>query len=279
MSNAVRTVLLLGLLTGILIGIGSFWGYTGIVLGLIFAVLMNFFSYFFSHKIVLWMYRAKEVSEQDQPELHKMVAHVAHLAHIPKPKICVMASSNPNAFATGRNPKHAVVAVTTGIMDLLDEKELEGVIAHEIAHVKNRDILIASIAATIAGVISYLGIMARWSAIFGGLGGRDDNNNIVTFVVLGIITPIMAFLIQMAISRTREYQADKSAAKIVGSPDGLIKALQKMEEGVKKHPLKFGSKAGASLFILNPFSAKGFTTLLSTHPKTSDRIEKLKRYY
>ncbi len=278
MSNTVRTVLLLGLLTGVLIGIGSFWGYTGIVIGLVFAVLMNFFSYFFSDKIVLWMYKAKEVSESDQPELHKMVQHLSHLAHIPKPKVFIMNSANPNAFATGRNPKHGVVAVTTGIMDLLDKKELEGVIAHELSHIKNRDILIASIAATIAGVISYLGIVARWSAIFGGMGG-DDDNNILSLIVLGIITPIMAFLIQMAISRTREYQADKSAAKLVGSPDGLINALHKLETGVRKHPLKASSKAGASLFIVNPFSAKGFMTLLSTHPATEDRIERLKSYY
>jgi heat shock protein HtpX len=278
MDNTIKTVILLGLLTGIILGIGSIWGTNGLVLALVFAVLINFVSYFFSDKIVLWMYKAKEVTEKDQPDLFKMVREVVHLANIPMPKVYIVSSANPNAFATGRNPKHAAVAVTTGLMDLLEKDELKGVIAHEISHVKNRDILIASIAATLAGVISFIGVAARWSAIFGGIGGdRDDGGNFITIIVLGIITPIMAFLIQMAISRSREYQADKSAAKILGSPHGLIKALQKLEDGVRKHPLK-ASNAGASLFIVNPFSGKGITQMLSTHPTTENRIKKLKSY-
>ncbi len=279
MNNSFRTVLLLGLLTGILLGIGSFWGYTGIVIGLIFAVVINFAMYFFSDKFVLRMYRANEASESEYPQLHKAVARIANLANIPKPKLYVIPSMNPNAFATGRNPKHAAVAVTKGILQLLDEKELEGVLAHEISHVKNRDILIASVAATIAGVISYLGVMARWSAIFGGMGGDDEGNGILSLIVLGIITPIMAFLIQMAISRSREYEADKSAAKILHTPDGLIKALQKLETGVSRNPLRFGSQAGASLFILNPFSGKAFMKILSTHPSTEDRVARLKKLF
>ena len=255
MDNTFKTVLFLGLLTGILLGIGSFWGYTGITIGLIFAGLINFVSYFFSDKIVLAMYRAKEVKENDRPELYRILREVVHLAEIPMPKLYIMQSANPNAFATGRNPKHAAVAVTTGILDLLDEEELKGVIAHEISHVKNRDILISSIAATVAGVISYIGIMARWSAIF---GGRDGDNNILSIIVLGIITPIMAFLIQMAISRSREYQADASAAKLLHNPHGLIRALEKLDHGVKRHPMRNGSKAGASLFIMNPFKSNGF---------------------
>ncbi|MDP3918372.1 MAG: zinc metalloprotease HtpX [Nanoarchaeota archaeon] len=275
MDNTIKTVLFLGLLTGIILGIGYMLGPYGLLIGLVFAVVMNFVSYFFSDKIVLAMYRAKEVSEKDQPELYKIVREVAHLANIPMPKLYIVSSSNPNAFATGRNPNHAAVAVTTGIMDLLEKDELKGVIAHEISHVKNRDILIATVAATLAGIISYIGIMARWSAIFGGMGG-DDDNNIISILVLGIITPIMAFLIQMAISRSREFEADKSAAKILHNPHGLIKALDKLENGVKTHPLKFGSKAGASLFIVNPFSAKGFTNMLSTHPPMEERIKRLK---
>jgi heat shock protein HtpX len=278
MDNTVKTVLFLGILTGILLGIGSFFGYYGILIGLIFAVLINFFSYFFSAKIVLAMYRAKEVTENDQPELFKMVRQVSQLANIPMPKLYIISSANPNAFATGRNPQHAAVAVTTGLMDLLEEDEMKGVIAHEISHVKNRDILIATIAATIAGVISYLGIMARWSAIFGGFGGGDNDNggNLISLLVLGIITPVMAFLIQMAISRSREFQADESAAKILHNPHGLIKALQKLEQGTRKHPLKFGSEAGASMFIVNPFTSKNFMKILSTHPSTEDRVNRLK---
>ncbi|MBL7051756.1 MAG: zinc metalloprotease HtpX [Nanoarchaeota archaeon] len=276
MDNRIKTVLFLGLLTGIVLGIGSYWGYAGLVLAFVFVVVMNFFSYFFSDKIVLKMYRAKEVTENDQKELFKLVREVVALAGIPMPKIYVVASDNPNAFATGRDPKHAAIAVTTGIMDLLEKDELKGVIAHEISHVKNRDILISSVAATIAGVISMVGVMTRWGAMFGGFGGRDGDNNIVTILVLGIVTPIMAFLIQMAISRSREYLADESAARILHSPHGLIKALEKLENGVKRHPLKFGSKAGASLFIVNPFSMRGLTKFLSTHPPMEDRIKKLK---
>lgn len=277
MENTVKTVLFLGLLTGILLGVGYLFGPYGLVIGLVFAVLMNFFSYFFSDKIVLWMYQAKEVSKHDKPELHALIEEIAKLAHIPKPKVYMVKSANPNAFATGRNPKHAAVAVTTGILELLNKEELKGVLAHEISHVKNRDILIASVAATLAGVISFIGAMARWGAIFGALGGNDDDNGggILGFLVLGIITPIMAFLIQMAISRAREYQADESAARLLGSGEGLVKALRKLEDGVKEHPMQGASEAGASLFIVNPFSWKGFMTMLSTHPATDDRVKRL----
>ena len=277
MENTVKTVLFLGLLTGILIGIGYLFGPYGLIIGLIFAVLMNFFAYFFSDKIVLWMYQAKEVSKSEKPELHAMIEGIVRIAKIPKPKVYLVKSANPNAFATGRNPKHAVVAVTTGILELLHKDELQGVLAHEISHIKNRDILIASIAATLAGIISFVGAMARWGAIFGALGGNDDDNGggILGFLVLGIITPIMAFLIQMAISRSREYQADESAARLLGSGEGLVKALKKLEDGVKEHPMKAGGEAGASLFIVNPFSWKGFMKILSTHPATEDRVKRL----
>jgi heat shock protein HtpX len=279
MNNTIKTALFLGLLTGLLLGIGSFWGYTGIIIGLVFAVLINFFSYFFSATIALKMYRAQEVTEKEQPELYKLVREVVHLANIPMPKLYIIPTSNPNAFATGRNPAHAAVAVTTSLVELMEKDELKAVIAHEISHVKNRDILIATIAATIAGVISYLGIMARWSAIFGGIGGRDGDNNLVSLLVLGIITPIMAMLIQLAISRSREYQADESAARLLHNPHAMIKALQKLEQGVKVNPLRFGSQAGASMFIINPFSGKNFMKMLSTHPSTDDRINRLKELH
>ena len=277
MENTFKTVLFLGLLTGILLGIGYLFGPYGLIIGFIFALAMNFFSYFFSDKIVLWMYGAKEVSKKEQPELYKIVEEVAHLANIPMPKVYIVTSANPNAFATGRNPKHAAVAATTGILDLLTKEELKGVIAHEISHVKNRDILIGSIAATLAGVISFVGAMARWSAIFGAFGGDDRENSggILGFLVLGIITPVMALLIQMAISRSREYEADASGARLLGDGTALAKALKKLETGVHHHPLKEGSPAGASLFIVNPFSWKGIMTLLSTHPPTEERVKRL----
>ncbi len=277
MENTVKTVLFLGLLTGILLGVGYLFGPYGLIIGLVFAILLNFLSYFFSDKVVLWMYQAKEVSTHDKPELHEMIEDIAKLAHIPKPKVYLVKSANPNAFATGRNPKHAAVAVTTGILELLHKEELRGVLAHEISHVKNRDILIASIAAALAGVISFIGAMARWGTIFGAIGGNDDDSGggILGFLILGIITPIMAFLIQMAISRSREYQADESAARLLGTGDGLVKALRKLEEGVKEHPMRQESTAGASLFIVNPFSWKGFMKILSTHPATDDRVKRL----
>jgi heat shock protein HtpX len=277
MNNTIKTALFLGLLTGILLGIGSFWGYTGLVIGLVVAVCMNFYAYFFSDRVVLRMYSAKEVKQSEYPELFSMVKDVAQLADVPMPKLYVIDSSNPNAFATGRNPSHAAVAVTRGILDLLDKSELKGVIAHEISHVKNRDILIGSVAATIAGVISFAATMAQWGAIFGGFGSRDgDNGNIVSLLVLAIVTPIMASLIQLAISRSREYQADESAAKILQNPHGLVNALEKLEIGVRKSPMRVQSQAGASMFIVNPFSKKNFSKMMSTHPTTEDRVNRLK---
>ncbi|OFZ67176.1 MAG: protease HtpX, partial [Bdellovibrionales bacterium RIFOXYB2_FULL_36_6] len=188
--NSFKTVIFLGLLTGILLGIGYLFGPYGLIIGFIFALLMNFVSYFYSDKIVLWMYKAKLAEKSKYPELHELVSEIAKLANIPKPKVYIVTSANPNAFATGRNPKHAAVAVTTGIMELLDKEELKGVIAHEISHVKNRDILVATIAATIAGVISFVGAMARWSTILGG-GDDDNGGGLLGLLVLGIITPIM----------------------------------------------------------------------------------------
>ncbi len=189
-----------------------------------------------------------------------------------------MPSAQPNAFATGRNPKHAVVACTQGILNLLNKEELKGVLAHEISHVKNRDILVTTIAATVAGVISYVAFMARWAALFGGFGGRDRNSgNILGLLFLAIVTPIVALILQLAISRAREYLADSTGAAIIKNPKALADALQKLDEGVKHNPMRFGTPATGSLFILNPFSAKGFVTLFSTHPPLRMRIERLNK--
>lgn len=275
-ENHIKTVLLLGLLTGVLLGVGYLFGSTtGMTIGLILAILINFGSYFFSDKLVLAMYRAKEVKSGDYSQLNKISKEVAHLAKIPIPKLYVIQSTTPNAFATGRNPKHSAVAVTTGIMDLLDEEELKGVIAHEMSHIKNRDILIATIAATIAGVISYIGMMARFGALFGGGDNRDNGGNVISLLILGILTPLIAVIIQLAISRSREYLADGSAAKLLKNSNGLAGALNKLENGVKKNPLKFGSEAGSSLFIVNPFALKNLFSLFSTHPPIEERVRKL----
>lgn len=278
--NQFKTAVILGLLAGLLMGVG--WligGYQGLTIGFIFAIVMNFGTYWFSDRIVLWMYKAQEAKKSEYPELYKIVADVAKLANIPMPKVYIVPTPNPNAFATGRNPKHAVVACTTGIMELLSKEELKGVIAHEISHVKNRDILIQTIAATIAAVISYVAMMARYAAIFGGVGGRDDNDKgggLIGFLLLAIVTPLIAMLLQMALSRSREYLADESGAKTIRNPNALASALAKLETGVARNPMRFGSPATSSLFIVNPFSAKGLIGLFSTHPPMDERIKRLK---
>jgi len=275
--NQFKTVVLLGLLAGLLMSVG--WlvgGYQGLTIGFAFAIIMNFGTYFFSDRIVLFMYRAKEAKKSEYPELYKMVAEISKMADIPMPKVYIVPTETPNAFATGRNPKHAVVACTNGIMNLLSKEELKGVIAHEISHVKNRDILIQTIAATIAAVISYVAMMARFAAIFGG--GRDDRDGggALEFLLLAIVTPLIAMLLQLAISRSREYLADETGARTIHNPNALASALAKLEEGVKRNPLRFGSPATSSLFIVNPFSAKGLIGLLSTHPPMEERIRRLK---
>lgn len=277
MINQIKTALLLGALTGLMLLVGrGIGGQNGLTIALLFAAVMNFGAYFFSDKIVLAMYRAKEASKTEYPQLHKIVEEIVHKAGLPKPKIYIIPTQTPNAFATGRNPKHAAVAATQGIMDLLTADELKGVLAHEVAHIKNRDILVTTIASTIAGVISYLAQMAQFAAIFGG--GRDDReggSTAVGMLVLAILTPIMAMIIQMAISRSREYLADETGARTIQNSKGLANALHKMETEIKHNPLQFGSPTTSSLFILNPFSAKGFVNLLSTHPSTQERIKRL----
>ena len=275
-ANQIRTVVLLGLLTGLLLWIGSFWGQQGLFFGLVFAIIMNFGAYWFSDKLVLAIYRAKPVSEKEQPKLYKIVKEVSKKANIPMPKVYVVPGPIANAFATGRNYKHAAVAATEGILNLLNEKELEGVIAHEISHIKNRDTLIQAVAATIAGVISYIAMLARWGALF-GIGGRDNERggSGLELLVLAILTPILATLIQLAISRSREFLADESGASYIKDGKPLASALKKLEISSKQHPLRFGSQATSHLFIINPFSGRSLMSLFSTHPNTEMRIQKL----
>ncbi len=278
-GNQIRTVVLLGLLTGLLLWVGNLvGGMQGLTIALIFAIVMNFGSYWFSDKIVLAMYRAKEVKESDEPELYGIVADVAHLAGIPIPKVYIINAPFSNAFATGRNPRHAAVAVTRGIMDLLSKDELKGVIAHEISHVKNRDTLIQAVAATIAGVISYVAFMARWAAIFGGFGGRDRDSGGLELLVLAILTPILAAIIQMAISRSREFLADESGAKLLHSGYGLADALEKLEGSTQRFSLRPSSttQTTAHLFICNPFRGGGLFKIFATHPPVKERVKRLR---
>lgn len=282
-ENQLKTVLLLGILTGILLGVGYLLGgMSGLTVALIFSIAMNFLSYWFSDKLVLFMYRAKEIKESDDPRLFKVVREVSGLAGIPMPKVYVISGQFSNAFATGRGPNHAAVACTQGILELLNDNELKGVLAHEISHIKNRDILVSSIAATIAGVISYVAMMARWAAIFGGFGGRDRDNgpNILEFLVLAILTPILATLIQLAISRSREYLADESGAKLMHSGLGLASALEKLEGDIQRKPLMATSttQTTAHLFIASPFGQAGWLlSLFQTHPPMEERIKRLRR--
>lgn len=278
-GNQIKTVILLGLLTGILLWIGSFWGQSGLLFALIFSVIMNFVAYWFSDKIALAIYRAKPVTEKEAPKLYKIVREVTQMAKIPMPKIYVIPAPYANAFATGRNPKHAAVAATQGILELLNEEELKGVIAHEVSHIKNRDILIQSVAAVIAGVISYIAMMARWGALFGGFGGRDRRGgSAIELLVLAILTPILATIIRLAISRSREYLADESGAKLLHNGYGLANALEKLEKSTNHISLRPTSQAQATahMFITNPFSGKSFLHLFLTHPSTESRIKRLR---
>lgn len=277
MWNQIKTVLLLSLLAGIMLSIGYYFGgTTGLTVAFIFALVINFITYFFSDKIVLMMYRAREIHRPDHPALYKMVEELAKEADIPMPRVYIVPTDTPNAFATGRNPKHAVVAATEGILQLLNNEELKAVIAHEIGHVKNRDILITTIAATLATVISYVASMARYATIFGGRDDRNGNGNLFAILLLSILTPIAAMLIQLAISRAREFQADATGAHLSKHPDALARALQKIHDGVRMRPLRYGNPATSSLFIANPFPRNFFVNLLSTHPPVEERVRRLK---
>jgi len=276
--NYLKTTLLMAALTGLLIIVGGLiGGRGGMMIAFVLAVGMNFFSYWFSDKIVLKIYRAKEVSEAEAPQLYRVVRKLTQQMGMPMPTVHIIPTDAPNAFATGRNPEHAAVAATQGILNILNQDELEGVLAHELAHVEHRDILISSIAATIAGAITILASMARWAAIFGGFGGRDrDGGNLISFLAMAILAPIAAGLIQMAISRSREFHADEGGAKISKKPEALASALQKLENYSKQRPMQGASPSTAHLFIVNPLTAKGFSNMFRTHPPTEERIKRLR---
>lgn len=275
MVNNVKTVLLLGLLTGIILAIGSLWGESGLMIALVMSVIMNFASYFFSDKIALSMYRAQPVTREQAPQIYRIVEFLCARGGIPMPKIYIVPDESPNAFATGRNPQHASIAVTEGALRLLNEEELTGVLAHELSHVKNRDILISSVAATLAGIIMWIANMARFAAIFGGgRDSEDEGGGAVGMLVTIIVAPIAAMLIQFWISRTREYQADAGGAAIAGSPHGLASALQKLDNYAKRIPME-ASPSTAHMFIVHPFSGKALMNLFSTHPSTEKRIARL----
>jgi heat shock protein HtpX len=280
MGNGIKTAVLLGALTGLFAGLGHliFGGLNGLIFFLILAGVMNFIAYWFSDKLALRMAGAREVSPQEEPNLHAMVAEVAELAGIPKPKVFVVNNESPNAFATGRNPEHAVVAVTTGIRRILTDRELRAVIGHEVGHVKNRDILTSSIAATIAGAISYLQMVVFWGSMF---GGRDrEGGNPLLALLATMIGALVAGIIQMAISRTREYAADESGAGYLKDPEGLASALAKLHNGVQAMPMQQtpGTEATAPLYIMHPFRmGDGLSNLFSTHPPIEERIKRLRR--
>lgn len=278
MSNTIKTTLLLGFLTGIFVLIGGYFGgRQGMIIALLFAGVMNFGSYWFSDRIVLGLYRAREVQEADAPELYHMVRSLAQRAGMPMPRVYVVPTDTPNAFATGRSPQHAAVAVTEGILRLLSSGELEGVLAHELSHIRHRDTLISTIAATLAGVIVMLANMARWAAIFGGVGGRDDEDRggILGFILMAILAPLAATLIQLAISRSREYMADDGSARLTKTPGRLADALGKLEVAAERIPLN-ANPATSHLFIVNPLRGRGLFSLFSTHPPIEERIARLR---
>lgn len=278
MGNQIKTTILLAIMTALILWIGQFLGgRQGMIIALVLAAGMNFFSYWFSDKIVLAMYHAREVTPRESPEIYEMVRTLCQRAGLPLPKIFIIPQETPNAFATGRNPEHAVVAVTEGLLKLMSREEIMGVLAHELAHVQNRDILIGSIAATMAGAIMLLATMARWSVLLGGGRSNDGGNRMggIGLIVMSILAPLAAMLIQMAISRSREYLADKTGAGFSGQPEGLARALEKLGAYSGRLPLQ-ANPSTAHMFIVNPLSGSNFTGLFSTHPPLAERIARLR---
>lgn len=274
--NAMKTTLLLGALTGLMVAVGmALGGRSGAVLAFVLAAAMNLGAYWFSDRLVLARYRAAEVSPEQAPELHRIVEGLCARAGIPRPRLFVIPQESPNAFATGRNPEHAAVAVTEGLMRMMDREELEGVIAHELSHVKHRDILIGSIAATLAGAVSLLAAMARWGALLGGFGDRDrGGGGALSLLVTAIVAPVAALIIQMAVSRSREYAADQGAAAMTGNPFGLARALKKLGVASGRIPLA-SEPATSHLFIVSPLRGQSLAKLFSTHPPLEERIRRL----
>ncbi len=278
MGNALKTAALLGFLTALVVLAGDYWGgQRGMIMALAFAGIMNFVAYFFSDKIALAMYHAQPVTREQLPRVYNIVERLTQKMGMPMPKLFVIPNESPNAFATGRNPKHASVAVTEGILRLLDDQELEGVLAHELGHVHNRDILISSIAATLAGAITMLARMAYWGALFSGAGGRDRDERGgggLGALFMLILAPIAAMIIQLWVSRTREYHADETGAALTGNPYGLARALAKLDAYSKRIPMQ-ASPSTAHLFIVQPLMGMDFASLFSTHPPIPKRIERL----
>jgi len=277
MGNRIRTTILLAALTAVIIWFGQWLGgRQGMIIALFIAGAMNFFSYWYSDKLILKTYRAREASPAEAPDLYHLVKRLAMNAELPMPRVYIIPQESPNAFATGRNPEHAVVAVTDGLLRLMDEEELAGVLAHELAHVQNRDILIGSVAATLAGTIMVLASMARWSAMFGGMRGNDDEGGagVVGLIVMSVIAPMAAMLIQMAISRSREYLADSTGSRIAGSPGGLARALTKLGAYSQRIPMD-ASPQTAHMFIVNPLSGRRVASLFATHPPIEERVARL----
>jgi heat shock protein HtpX len=278
MASMFKTTALLVAMTALIMVVGRvLGGRGGLEIAFVFAIAMNFFSYWFSDKMVLRAYGAQPLDPSNAPELYSIVNELAQSAQIPTPRLYLIDSDTPNAFATGRNPKHAAVAVTRGIMRICNREELKGVLGHELSHVINRDILVSSIAATMAAVVMMLGTWARWAALFGGFGGRDDDERggVLGMLVMAILAPLAATMIQLAISRTREYQADASGAKLTHNPLNLANALRKLETANERMPLADATPATAHLFIVNPLNAGMLSRLFSTHPPIEERIRRL----
>lgn len=282
MGAASRTALLFAFMFGLFLVIGwvvgAFFFGNWIVGALVFLAIagaFNLISYFYSSKIVLWSYKAKIVNETESPRLFKLVRQVSYKSNMPMPRVAIVPTDTPNAFATGRNPKNAVVAATRGIMKLLDDNELEAVLSHEMAHVKDRDILVMSIAATLAGAISFAARSVWWGMLFGG--GRRDSGAAIIAIIVAVTAPIAAILIQLAISRSREYKADQVGAMIHGRPLDLANALERLEEANKRRPIEFGNPASSSIWVVNPFRGGGLVRLFSTHPPMAERVKRLRK--